>query len=70
MIGEVKLFSRAILCGYIALAVLADGREVTSATVTDAASLGAALKRDDVDTINIRGAISPLFGWHAVKHRM
>lgn len=55
MIGEAGLFYRALLCCCIALGVLGDGKEVTSATVTDAASLGAALKRVNVDTINIRG---------------
>ena len=43
------------LIGILALSACIEGRELTSTTVTDGASLGAALKRENVEIIKVKG---------------
>ena len=59
---SIASFCRICLVGTLALSAWTEGKELTSTTVTDGASLGAALKRDNVEVINVKGEQPLWFG--------
>ena len=71
------LSCRTFLCFLFALGVWVEGKELTTITVSDGASLGAALKQEDVNTINVRGELlsystcaarAPPLSLHSQRH--
>ena len=52
---SIASFCRLCLIGTLALSAWTEGKELISTTVTDGASLGAALKQENVGVIKVKG---------------
>lgn len=56
MMPSITSFCRVYLVGILALSACVESKELTSTTVTDGTSLGAALKRENIEVIKVKGA--------------
>lgn len=55
MLPSIALICQICLVGTLVLCAWTEGKELTSITVTDGASLGAALKQENVGVIKVKG---------------